>query len=348
MSRTRRESAADRAGCASDPRASGTGRTHASKMYIYVFCDAILASALRLPELPPAATHHAPGLFFRPMLATEARKSEWQLFHQWVLPGGSVWLSFSRGPGGYLLRFNGLADFMVAADLSHIAGYWERRVPVDTVRHLLLDQVVPLVLSAHGRLMLHASAVGIDGRAVAFAGDSGSGKSTLAASLAAHGAPFLTDDCLLLREGQQTVMATGSYPGLRLWPENAAALFPDGRRLPRVAHYMTKVRLQIGGGPGVRSSSSSLPLARLYFLSGPQSERPPALQVTPLSAGEAFRELTRCAFILDINERATRKTSFGQVAWLATHPLFRRLEFQREHSALPRVCEAILDDLPGQ
>ncbi|HKS96499.1 MAG TPA: hypothetical protein VJV74_10250, partial [Terriglobia bacterium] len=118
-----------------------------------------------------------------------------------------------------------------------------KAIPLDTVRHLFLDQVFPLLLSKRGRLVLHASAVLIPGGAIAFLGETGQGKSTLASSFSQRGFPFLTDDCLLLEEKGGQLVGIPSYPGLRLWPKTVAALFAEEPPVSRVAHYTTKKRL---------------------------------------------------------------------------------------------------------
>jgi len=62
--------------------------------------------------------------------------------------------------------------------------------------------ILALILGLQGEHPLHASAVAVDGRAIAIAGASGSGKSTLAAKLCIAGASFVTDDLLrLTRDG---------------------------------------------------------------------------------------------------------------------------------------------------
>ncbi|HSJ27072.1 MAG TPA: hypothetical protein VLB67_02610, partial [Acidimicrobiia bacterium] len=62
-----------------------------------------------------------------------------------------------------------------------------------------LRQVAPTVAACFERLTLHASAVGIDGRIVAFVGESGVGKSTLAWALVKAGADPVSDDLLPIR-----------------------------------------------------------------------------------------------------------------------------------------------------
>ena len=91
------------------------------------------------------------------------------------------------------------------------------------MRHLLLDQVMPLVLS-RDRLVLHASAVATPAGAAAFIGFTGAGKSTLAASLSAAGFPILSDDCLVIERDGRGFLARPFYPGARLWPDSVHAV----------------------------------------------------------------------------------------------------------------------------
>jgi serine kinase of HPr protein (carbohydrate metabolism regulator) len=74
---------------------------------------------------------------------------------------------------------------------------------------LLFARGLPLAASLQGVVCLHASAVVVEGRAVAICGASGAGKSTLAAALVAEGAAFLTDDVLALTAGHDVI----AHPG---------------------------------------------------------------------------------------------------------------------------------------
>lgn len=88
--------------------------------------------------------------------------------------------------------------------------------PVDgasrrTVRLALLGQGMAVLLHQRGFLVLHASAVEIAGRAVAFLGDSGSGKSTLAAALHERGHRLVADDVVAVRIGPQGPRSTRAF-----------------------------------------------------------------------------------------------------------------------------------------
>jgi hypothetical protein len=86
----------------------------------------------------------------------------------------------------------------------------------------LLGPVLAALLQQRGDLVLHASAVEIDGAAVGFLGGRGAGKSTMAAALLRRGYPLLTDDILAvsLEDGSPRVLP--GFPQLKLWPDAVA------------------------------------------------------------------------------------------------------------------------------
>ena len=71
-----------------------------------------------------------------------------------------------------------------------------------------LRQVAPTVAAFFERLTLHASAVAIDSRVLAFVAGSGTGKSTLAWALVKAGAAPLSDDLLPIRFDDRPIVPT--------------------------------------------------------------------------------------------------------------------------------------------
>lgn len=95
------------------------------------------------------------------------------------------------------------------------------------VRLFLLGSAIGALLHQRGLLPLHANAIDIGGRAVAFSGHSGAGKSTIAAWFHDRGHPILADDvCVIGFDDNGRALAYPGIPRLRLWRE---ALEASGR-----------------------------------------------------------------------------------------------------------------------
>ncbi|MHB1582438.1 MAG: hypothetical protein ACYC0E_01625 [Acidimicrobiales bacterium] len=104
--------------------------------------------------------------------------------------------TFARRPNGSVARFYGLADFEIDPTNRRIVYHRDPATDPEFVAILLAGSMAAYLLSAAGRLVLHASAVEVDRAAVAFVGWSGQGKTTLATLLCAEGCRLVTDDVL--------------------------------------------------------------------------------------------------------------------------------------------------------
>ena len=71
--------------------------------------------------------------------------------------------------GEHVLRFRRFAEFVVVDGGRSIRWRAPPATRPETVRHLLLDQVLPAVAFEHSLIGLHASAVVIEGQGIAFA-----------------------------------------------------------------------------------------------------------------------------------------------------------------------------------
>lgn len=310
----------------------------------YQVCGLVVESNLPLFE-QSGGIHAQPDCFFRllPPALPEDLHLDW--FHEWTLEDGSAWLLFARSTDGYLLRFPELADFRVAHDGSAITCAPLPGVPLETIRHLLLDQVFPLVCSRLGRLALHASAVATPAGAIAFVGSTGMGKSTLAASLAQRGFPLLTDDCLVLEHHDERLLGLPHYPGVRLWEDSRTTLFSANRKAEPVAHYTSKRRV-LFDHEGTSFSDSPVPIARIYFLAPAEdTQQAQATIITPMPPSAALVELVRYSFKLDIGDQALLRDEFLRLSRIATLPLLYQLSFRHDYALLPAVHNAVLAPL---
>jgi hypothetical protein len=311
----------------------------------------LLTSEMALPELTSAAETAPKGwvdLRVRFGRRCEVFPSPAHWFLSWTLPTGELWLSMAKDEWGYLLRFPDLADFSVDADGREILCLPEREIPPHTMRHLLLDQVLPLVLTIRGQKALHATAVLTPAGVCAFTAPTGTGKSTLAASLLLAGNPVLSDDCLVLEEQDGQVLATPAYPGLRLWEDTLKALGNDPSHLLSVAHYTSKRRL-VPQGDRSYFLTPTFPVARIYSLVRPAEMEGEDGLVAPriqrLSPRDSLVELFPFLFHLDVTDRTMLARHFAFLEQVVSHVPVRRLWVPNSFTALPAVHEAVLLDL---
>ena len=316
-----------------------------SLIYAYRICDLVLTSNTLLPELAPANTLGA-KCRFELLPAGNASADDVDWFHHWTIEedgeaeaGKEAWLRFGRIAGGYLLRFLSYGDFFVSADTLKIQCRPLPGTPEVTVRHLLLDQVIPLVLSRRERIVLHASAVLTRHGVIAFVGKTRQGKSTLAASFAREGCALVSDDCLVLRAEQGGWTAIPSYPGVRLWPSTVGEVLGEDARTRDVAHYTVKRRLD--DTAVLPYASGPATLGRLFFLADDASE----VSLERLSPGRTVMTLVEFAYNLDIKDASFLRRQFDTVVRLTGEVPADAVHYPREFAALPAVREAILRHL---
>jgi hypothetical protein len=301
---------------------------------VYRVCGIRLRSAIALPELTRLPGRRADCVVDVARGPVPAGRVDW--FHRWRIGARSTWLRIGRRDGSYVLRFPDLADVEVSPSGRHIAAFAPRPLPMETLRHLVLDQVLPLALGCMGRAALHASAVHVPGLGtVAFAGGAGSGKSTLAAALARDGCSIVSDDCLVVAAGRDRVCAIPSYRGVRLWPDAASRL---GYRGSQVAHYSSKVRVS------PRDASRDRPSRlRAVFVLSPPSSRVRSVSFSPRTARDGFMGLLGYTYLLDPGDRAALTRLFHQLGVIADHVPIAGLRLTRDRRRLPELARDVRD-----
>lgn len=210
-----------------------------------------IASEIPLPELFEAPSGHTVDVLIRRgVIDAPDRDVPGLAAHQ------SGALLVVPGTGRYWMR--GGVDMVVEA---HPGGS-ERNL-----RLYLLGSALAAILHQRSLLPLHANAVEIEGKAVAFMGHSGAGKSTLAAWFHDRGFRLLADDvCVVTFDAAGQPYASPGIPRLRLWGEAIEASGRSAEDYQRsFEHYDDYDKYDVPL-PNAAAMPDALPLARIYSL----------------------------------------------------------------------------------
>jgi len=308
---------------------------------LYRFSDLIVASAWPLPELPPVPPRGSatPALAIRPLAAPPPDPGEGNWIHRWPENSGGMSLGRSGEGNGFLLRFPHLADFVISEHGRAIGAWPAPETSPETLRHLMLDQVLPRVLAHRGRLVVHAGAVCVGQEAIAFIGDTGRGKSTLTGSFYAAGNSLLSDDGLELAHKESATLVGPTYPSLRLWPDTVTGMFARAPDLAPMAHYSSKRRVILSNVESI----APVPLAAIYILAPDPQDEVAGISLTQVSPREACITIISNSFQLDVTDRHRATNLLTAASTIAQQlPVFS-LVYPRNFAVLPDVHQAILN-----
>ena len=119
----------------------------------------------------------------------------------------------------FLLRIPGIARFLlirgceIVVDVNPLAD-------LQDVAAFLTGAVFGILLHQRSCVVLQASAVSVNGKAVLFCGPSGAGKSTLAAALTQHGYCLLADEvCAIELKCDGLALAQPDGNLIKLWAD---------------------------------------------------------------------------------------------------------------------------------
>ena len=266
----------------------------------------------------------------------------------WSQDADDIWLLYAIDGSDYFLRFPELADFRLSLSNKQITCYPRAETLHLSMSHILLDQVLPLYLSLHDDIVLHAGTVSCTKGAVAFVGPSGQGKSTLTASLCERGWQLLADDCLRIEQLADYYWAHPSYPAIRLWPDSLQGLSQPLSTVHPISPDTDKHYLLLDSQAG-EFQSRPVPLRRIYILNPDDDpadpDNPAAVAIQPISGREAVIALVRNSYRLALGDSQHISKEFDRLVRLVTRVSVSRLYYPYDLGLLPQVQEAILNDL---
>jgi hypothetical protein len=222
------------------------------------------------------------------------------------------------------------------------------------VEQFLTGPVLAYWLEQEGLPALHASAVAIAKRAVAFLAHSGNGKSTLAGGFIQAGAALLTDDILPVEDQDGRFWGRPGLPQIKMWPDEAEYFALNYEDFQTLSPDTSKLHIPVEALKNGAFCYESRPLACIYV---PRKSDQPAggtnIEITPIPPAEAVIELVRYSFIppyiFESLGWQSRRLDF--FAGLVRQVPVRRLVYPAGFEHLPGVTEAVrrdLENLPGK
>lgn len=242
--------------------------------------------------------------------------------------------------GSNYLRWPGFFEFLISPDGCRIAGRPLGDASWEAFQTYLLGQVLSFALLQRGIEPLHATAVVVEGEAVALVGDCGNGKSSLAAAFLRAGYRLLTDDLLVLKEEGSGFLAYPSFPRIKLFPEIARALLGAPVHGAPLNPYTRKLIIPLGPE---QSCQSPTPLTAVFVLRPLANGRHPRkVTVRKMSRRRAFLALTANTFNSRVTAPGRLKRLFTLAQRLTAVIPVKSLSYPRDLAVLPQVVQAIL------
>jgi hypothetical protein len=312
-----------------------------------------LAYHYRVYGLSLHANAAIPGLVARPDAGTADARVWLQSLPAWADAGAGepapvrygsdlLTVTASLDAAHFMFRYTDGSVFAVDGDGSRIWTTWPDAFTAEDMATYLLGPILGFVLRLRDVCCLHASAVAVGGAAVALLGPGDAGKSTTAAALAAGGHSLITEDVLPLVEGAHGWSVRPGYPQVRLWPPSVAALYGHRDALPPLTPNWDKRGLELTRH-GLAFQEAPLPLRAIYYL-GPRADvASPSIE--PMPPAEQLLAVARNSYAGYLLDRAQQSQHFAAAARLVQRVPVRLVTPCADLSALPRLCDAIVEDV---
>jgi hypothetical protein len=251
-----------------------------------------------------------------------------------LIPGEPT-VSFA--PDRYYLAWSRIGEYLICGpDSVHVSPAAGADNPLIDLP--LLGIVSALLLHRRGTLVLHASAVDVNGAGMVFLGDKGAGKSTTAAAFLSAGHLLLTDDVLAV---DQTLPGVAKiqpgFPELKLNPEVLQQTTIEGSVARRSSHpLIEKLHTRVSS----RYASAETPTRHVFVLA--RGSEP---KITPLAPADAFAAILRYSYIWRFRhfsrDAQEAQSHFRRCAILAGSTIVARLDIPDDMRRLGEVVELV-------
>jgi hypothetical protein len=245
--------------------------------------------------------------------------------------------------GCFRIRYFDGTEFFLTEAGDKIWATWPDSLTLEDTATYLLGPIFGFLLRLRGVTCLHASAIAVDGRAIALVGPAGAGKSTTAAAFTQQGYPVLSEDVVALRDRDDAFLVQPGYPLIRLWPESVRMLYGAEDALPPLTPNWNKRYLDLTLN-GFNFQKQPLPLAAVYVLDR-RSDDPAAPFVESLPSQAGLITLVANTYANYLLDREMRAREFELLGRLVNNLPLRKLTPHSDPARAPELCRFILDDI---
>jgi hypothetical protein len=241
---------------------------------------------------------------------------------------------YQASSGAFHCFWQDAGKFLVQGGQEIIIEPADRGMEKLNLEPFITGPLLALLLHQRGLLILHASAVVLDGEAIAFLGDKGWGKSTTAASLQMRRHRLVADDVLAIDiKADGSVDVLPAFPQIKLWPNACDSLGIDPEEIPRLHPKIDKRVYSDHRG----FSLAPVRLRHLYVLDGGEN-----ILIERLAPREAFMQLVRHSFVVKyLQATGTSASHFSQCGELANSVSTFRIKRPFLLSSLYSVTDSI-------
>ncbi|HSE19588.1 MAG TPA: hypothetical protein VLB46_21185 [Pyrinomonadaceae bacterium] len=230
-------------------------------------------------------------------------------------------------------------EFVLDKAGTEVWAAWREPLTIEDTATYLLGPVMGFVMLLRGVVCLHASAVAIGDKAIAFVGPAGSGKSTTAAAFAERGYSVLAEDVVTLDDRGDQFFVRPGYPCIRLWPAAVKALYGSETHLPKLTPNWDKCYLDLSDN----FQREPLRLAAIYQL-GERRHDAVAPFVQPLDRAEGLMSLVANTYATKLMDKQMRAREFELLTRLVSNVSVRRVMPHSDIAHISELCTRILSD----
>jgi hypothetical protein len=328
------------------PPAEPTVPTFHTVYGLQIEADRPIPGLVPLAELHAAANLQVTLGSARAVLCVEAIGPEDTIYlSPYTDSQGQPSLRIARLDGGAYFGFfySDGARFAIDREGRRLWADWPEGYSIEDAATYLVGPVLGFVLRLKEITPLHASAVAIEGHAVAFVGPGGAGKSTTAAAFAQLGYSVISDDVVPLQEDSREIVVVPGYPRVNLWPDSVEALLGSPGVLPKITPTWGKHYLPLDQSR-CRFESRRLPLGAIYVFGERQPSRSFMEEMPP---AEALLSLVANTYVNYVLDRDMRRREFELLSRLVERVPVRVLRAMGDRAGLRSLCEAVAEDFAG-